>query len=242
MRKTLLLLLLNCCAIFANSMLPDTLVSRASVLVIPYMPDMHLSDADPDIAIGSEMEFPEMRSELRKGLVSALNKNFQEVYDVPGLQKDFAGQSERDIEILYHSLLYQSDSVYTLKDPKRFALVDSLGKKIKPRKETTYINISIADEMLIPDYSKKYNADYFIFLNELDIKTNYDDCLNLALKIYRRDLKVHYSIFIKSGKQIYGDVAVASFDTNTNDVKEINGKYFPVIAEYILSSFDKAVK
>ena len=158
MRKIFLSLLLICCAIFANSMQPDTLVSRASVLVIPYMPDMHLSDADPDIAIGSEMEFPEMRSELRKGLVSALNKNFQEVYDVPGLQKDFANQSERDIEILYHSLLYQSDSVYTLKDPKRFALVDSLGKKLKPRKETTYINIGIADEMLIPDYSKKYTA------------------------------------------------------------------------------------
>ena len=242
MRNFSLLLLLNCCAIFANSIQPDSLLSRASVLVIPYMPDMHLSDADPDIAIGSEMEFPEMRSELRKGLVRALNKNFQEIYDVPGLQKDFANQSERDIEILYHSLQYENDTVYTLKESKRFALVDSLGKKLKPRKETTYINIGIADEMLIPDYSKKYNADYFIFLNELDIKTYYDDCLNLALKIYRRDLKVHYSIFNKSGKQIYGDVAIASFDTNTNDVKEINSKYFPVIANYILTSFSKATQ
>ena len=48
---------------------PDTVAANPhpSILVIPYMPAMHLSDADVDISQGSEMEIPEMRATLRRG-------------------------------------------------------------------------------------------------------------------------------------------------------------------------------
>lgn len=60
---------------FASS--PDsTITPSASILVIPYMPAMHLSDADFDIAEESEMDQGEIRTRLRSGLVKALNNNF----------------------------------------------------------------------------------------------------------------------------------------------------------------------
>jgi hypothetical protein len=214
---------------------------RPAVMVIPYMPAMHLSDSDQDISEGSEMDLSEVRSSLRKGIVTALNKKFSDVYDVPGMKANFVNEDNSDMDVLYHSLLFGSDSTYPLKIPSRFSIKDTTVLKIKSaRKEKSYINVSIADESLIPDFAKKYHADYFIFLNEIDIKTHFDDCLNLALKIYRRELMVHYSIFDKSGKQIYGDVAVSNFESNTNDVKEIANKNFPSIAKYILDSFNKA--
>ena len=224
---------------------PDSTVAKhASVLVIPYMPAMHLSDADPDISEGSEMEMPEMRKSFRDGIVKALNKNFAEVYDVRGTNNDFVMGSDRDFDVIYHSLIFESDSTYPSKFAKKFAVKDtSVAKKkdapkVKPDK--SYINVQIADAMLIPDLSEKFNADYFIFLNEIDIKTHFEDCINLALKIYRRDLKIHYSIYDRHGKQIYGDVAIAYFDSNSNDVNEIVNKNFPAISEYILDSFKKA--
>ena len=58
------------------------------------------------------------------------------------------------------------------------------------------------------------------------------------MKIYRRDLKVHYSIFDKTGKQLYGDVAVSHFGSNTNEVKEIINENFQTISDYILKSFN----
>jgi hypothetical protein len=242
MRKLLFLCIGLLPFLQAPAVLPDSVISRASVLVIPYNPAMHLSDADADIAAGSEMNMMELRQALRKDLLKALNKDIGEVYDVPGLKNEFVSEGGRDMEVLYHSLLYETDSVYPLKDPKRFAVQDTLAEKKKKPAEKSYINVGIADQMLLPDYSKKYNADYFIFLNEIDIKTHYDDCLNLALKIYRRDLKVHYSVFDKNGKQLYGDVAVSSFDSNTNDVNEIGKKNFPVISGYILRSFNKVAQ
>jgi hypothetical protein len=216
----------------------------ASVLVIPYQPGMHLSDSDPDIAMGSEMDLQQMRSAMRTGLINELNKDFAEVYDVRGADDDFVREAGRDMDILYHSLMFESDSVYPLKDPKRFAIKDTStvkkknSSKVKP--ETSYINIDIHDQTLLPDFSEKYNADYFLFINELDIKTHFDDCMDLALKIYRRDLKVHYSIFDKHGKQIYGDVAVVHFASNSNDVHEIISKNFPSLARYILDSMKRA--
>lgn len=217
----------------------------ASVLVIPYMPAMHLSDADVDIADGSQMEIPEMRSALRMGLVKQLNKNFAEIYNMNEMQNDFVKGDNNNLDALYHSVVFQRDSVYTLKFPKKFAVKDTAQKKktfVKVKPEVQYINAEITDELLIPDLSKRFDADYFIFLNELDIKTHSEDCINLAMKIYRRDLKVHYTIFDKQGKQLYGDVAVANFDSNSNDVNNIMKKNFPAISEYILGSLNKVAK
>ena len=232
---------------FANSSLPDSSSTneQASVLVIPYMPAMHLSDADYDISEGSQLEMPKMRSALRQGIVKALNKKFAEVYNVQRLNSDYVNDDNRDMDVLYHTLLFEGDSVYPLKNPKRFAIKDTVPVKkgtTKLKPESQYMNVGIYDEMLVPDLSKKYNANYIIFLNEIDIKTHFDDCLNLALKIYRRDLKIHYSIFDKTGKQIYGDVAVSHFGSNTNDVNEIINENFPTISNYILTSFNKVVK
>ncbi len=77
------------------------------------------------------------------------------------------------------------------------------------------------------------------FLNELDIKTHFEDCLDLALKIYQRELKVHYSIFDRSGKQVYGDVAVVKFPSNSNDVDEIIKSNFPGLSDHIIESVKK---
>ena len=221
-----------------------SVVQQPSVLVIPYKPSMHLSDADQDLSEGSQMEMNVMRETLRKGVVKALNKNFTEVYDMRGVSNDFVKSDNRDLDILYHTLFFESDSVYTLKYPKLYAIKDTLPKKKTAfvDRDIKYINVGIYDQMLIPDLSEKYNADYIIFLNEIDIKTHFDDCLNLALKIYRRDLKVHYTIFDRNGKQLYGDVAVSHFASNSNDVNEIISKNFPAISDYILASLNKVAK
>jgi hypothetical protein len=243
MKKIILLAVLIHAAFRVNAALPDSLQEdKISVLVIPYNPSMHLSDSDPHIAEGSELPMNKMRAELRENLIKSLNKNFEEVYDVRSESRDFVQHDNRDMDVVYHTLRFETDSVYTLKYPAKFAVKDTVKKSGHVKKESQYMNIGIYDEMLIPDLSEKYNADYFIFLNELEIKTHFDDCLNLALKIYRRDLMVHYSIFDKKGKQVYGDVAVSHFDSNSNDVKEISSKNFPQISKYILASLDKVSK
>jgi hypothetical protein len=219
---------------------------NTSVLIIPYQPAMHLSDADADISEGSEMNPRQMREALRMDLMKEMNKKFAEVYNLQQQSgRNFVRGDNNETEALYHSLMFSSDSVYPLKDKKRFAVKDTAtGKKTtnKFKPETKYMNVTVQDDALIPDYAKKYNADYIIFLNEIDIKTHSEDCINLALKIYRRDLMVHYSIFDKTGKQVYGDVAVSHFGSNSNDVNQIAAENFPSISDYVLNSMNRIAK
>lgn len=219
---------------------------QTSVLVIPYLPGMHLSDSDQDIADESQMDLGEMRSTLRFGLVKALNKRFSEVHDTKVIQTNFVRDEDNDLDNLYHALVFEQDSTSPVKDPKKFANKDTslnYGKVFKKTKPTeTYIAIDVRDQKLLPELSEKYSANYFIFLNEIDIKTHYEDCINLALKIYRRDFTIHYTIMDRVGNRIYGDAVTIHYPSNNNNVKEIIDYNFPKVADYILESYNRALK
>ena len=221
----------------------DSLPERKmSVMAIPYMPAMHLSDADQDIAEESQMDINEVRSEFRKGIVKKMNQRFVEVYDAQIPNQSFVANNNGDIDMIYHSLAFETDSTSPMKDPKKFAIKDTTitGKKTKKKEiDKTYIDAVPRDPELLPSFSKKYNADYFIILNEFDIKTHFDDCIDLALKIYRRDLKIHYSIYNSRGEKLYGDVAVVHFPSNENRVDQIVDQNFPKIADYVFESLKK---
>jgi hypothetical protein len=216
----------------------DTL--RKNILVIPYQPMMHLSDADHDIAEESEMDEAKIRAALRTGIVKAINHRAEEVFNVESSGESFVGFSSGDEDLVYHSIGYSQDSTYPARFPSKYKKQDSVlvNKTKKPVAETKYINSVVMDQKLLRDLSTKSGADYFLILNELDIKTHTDDCLNLALKIYRRDIVLHYSVYNSAGKQVYGDVAVSYFPSNSNDVNEVMRKNFPVIADQVVKSLN----
>ncbi len=203
---------------------------------------MHLSDADNDIARFSGMNTGQIRAELRKSLMKQLNSDISFEYQTLAAHRDFVQSDNSDLDLVYKSLAYESDTVYSAKRPySKDSSIVAIKKKLKteaPKKVESkfYINVAFYDQQLLPDLARQHQADYFIFLNELDIKTNYDDCMDLAMKIYRRELKVHYSVFNRSGKQVYGDVAISHFPSNSNYVDEIAAQNFPEISRQILNS------
>ena len=206
------------------------------------MPAMHLSDADQDIAEESHMDISEVRSEFRKGIVRKMNQRFVEVYDAQVPSQSFVGNNDRDMDMIYHSLAFETDSTSPMKDPKKFTIKDTTitGKKTKKKEvDKTYIDAVPRDPDLLPSFAKKYDADYFIILNEFDIKTHFEDCIDLAMKIYRRDLKIHYSIYNSKGEKLYGDVAVVHFPSNENRVDKIVEENFGKIADYVFESLKK---
>ncbi len=251
--KLLLFITFSAASRFACAESPDSLSGlheqkQLSFLIVPYKPMMHLSDADNDLARYSEMNPQEVRNQLRMGLLKNLNTKLVMEYEVKIPDQDFVESDDRDLELIYNSLAFGEDTVYPLKNhSKRDSMqwkkkIFSAEAKSKNNPDKTYINVDFYDQHLLPDLASKYNSDYFIFLNELDIKTNFADCLDLALKIYQRELKVHYSVFDRNGKQVFGDVAVVNFPSNSNDVDEIIASNFPGISDHIISSVKEVSK
>jgi hypothetical protein len=212
--------------------------------MIPYNPMMHLSDSDPDIAEGSGTDVGDMRRQMREELIRTMNMSFAEIHDVKIPERSFVTESNDEMELIYHSLYYDQQKTFPSLYPSRFAHHDTtlyVSKTAKkPEAEKLFIHSGLRDQLLLKDLSNKYGANYFIFLNEIDIKTNYNDCINLALKLYNRDIKVHYSIYDVSGKLVYGDVAVVHFPSNNNSVKTISSQTFPQIAKQVLLAFNAA--
>lgn len=240
LRTTLLLasfLLLFLCAFSADI---DT--ARAHrLLIIPYQPNMHLSDADVDISIYSEMDLSKLRREFREKLMKNLQSRINTVYESKVLQDDFVGEDQDELENTYRSLFYQKDTIWPVSHPQKDTLM--LQKKLFNSKEKkpapsdkTYINVGFHDQLLLPELSRKYDVDLIVFLNEFDIKTNYNLRLDKEKEIYAREIKVHYSVFDRAGKQVYGDVASSQYPSNVNEIDEIISINFPGLSEYILAS------
>ncbi len=215
---------------------PSDSTKHHKVLLIPYNPMMHLSDADNDIAEYSGKDQETLRKMFRMGLTQRINGKIFEVYDSQSLLTEYAKGNDDDLDMIYGSIGYSMENVIPLKKDS----VDSKGKKVKAKKEekhdSTYMNVKLSHPELLKALSEKYGADLFVFINQFEIKTDYNDCINFQLKIYEREIKVHFSVFDKYGKQLAGDVAVSLFPSNSNDPGEIMTGNFPSISSYIANS------
>jgi hypothetical protein len=223
---------------------PLTANAYKKILLVPYNPMMHLSDADQHIAEYSELSTQQVRAKFRNGLTKQVSAELMKVYQVQSMTSNVLADNERELDMIYGSLNYREDTIYPVAHPVK----DTLQKKTffsKTHAKTTevkdlkYMNISLSHPEMLQMLSEKYGTDLFVFLNQFDIVTNYHDCLDLAMKVYTRQLKVHYSIFDASGKQLYGDVAIVDFPSNSNDVNEIVKNNFPALAEYIAKTIPK---
>jgi len=234
------LLICFCFSAFCNAAVEDSTAKRG-ILVIPYQSGMHLSDADQDIAAYSEKDLDEIRRKFREGILRDLQAHLLTVDEVSTLRNDHVGQDDNEEQYIYHATYLKQDTIWPVAHPAKDSSMMkrklSFTKDKKPRPvDKMYMNVGFYDEGMLADLGRKYNVNLIVFLNELDIKTNAKDCIDLANKIYDRELKLHYSVFDVSRKQLYGDIAVVHMSSAGNDIDEILLKNVPGLSEYIKAS------
>ena len=213
-------------------------IRYSKILLVPHNPMMHLSDADDAIAQYSEKNKAQVRDQFRQGLLQNVDARLLTSYKTYTLQSSVDGDELADLETIYGTINYRMDTVYPVSHPSgkdTTTFVKKLFGKKASAGDLKYMNATLSHPELLHIYSKKYGTDLFVFLNQFEIITHYNDCYDLALKTYRRELKVHYSVYDASGMQVYGDVAVVNFPSSSNDVSEIISKNFPAIGNYVYS-------
>lgn len=230
--------------LFLLGFLRSAVFSQSNIVIVPYQPAMHLSDADADIAQGSDLDLGQVRQVLRDGLMKQLRTALSSSYDVTIIKSDFVGNNEDEGALIYRAVFFQQDSIWPLSHPKRDSLllmkqVFYYQKKKKKPVEVNYMNVGFYDQALIAELGRKYQATRFLFLNELDIHTDPDDCKDPNGRSCDREIRVHYSLFDSTGQQLHGDLAIAHTTTDVADVKDLVRTCMPKITEYILASLPK---
>lgn len=106
-----------------------------------------------------------------------------------------------------------------------------------PRADTegSYMQANLRDSTLLAELSSVYGTEVFLFLNQFEIDTRFDDCIDFQNKIYNRAIRVHYDLFRSDGARLTGGVLETTFPSSVNDVGEITRGYFGGITDGFVS-------
>lgn len=244
----------------ASSNYYDYTNSTKRILVIPFDPYLYFSDADDEIAAVSHISRTKVRQAFRRRLNAYLEpKGYETIHLLGGQVKD----STTDLNRIYSSISYTYDNVMmtglrteeqtrpqtgtgsgTLKKGTKNESSSPHPPSLESRASLAkddgkYFAVKIKDPNFFPFFDGKYKPDYYIFVSQFEVKTNYENCLDRARQNYERNFVTHFSIFDKTGTQISGGRLKSNYESGTNSIEKILADNIPAIAERIMGELPK---
>lgn len=234
---------------------PDSLY-RGGVMIVSYKPKYYLSDADREIMEVSDETPDKTRAYLRFQLEQSLYLHLRRYFNCISLLLDTSQKAEEDLQVLHSVCQYYYEKplirgVQNLKKMREWknrlteADENADNSRMTPQSRTTrgdnkYLSVNINKPELLEELHDYYGVSRFLFINQFEIKTNYNICLDIANKIYQRQLLLHYSIVDKNGNHIAGNFTVADFPpSNNNKPEAIAGFTFPKAAALIRDELER---
>jgi hypothetical protein len=219
------------------------------VLLVPYDPRYYLSDADRDIMEQSNMDAAKIRASFHQTIDRHVQRTIGTGYECISLLNDTADHLEVTLgEIMGRTgYKYEKTIPVTPKPPADGGVFQQRGPDpkdhIDSRTASQYIPVE-ADAMymraivskpeaLFTKLYDEYQADYVVFLTQLEIKTNYKSCLDIANKVYKREIMLHFTIYDRYGRLVAGSYATSFFPSDSNQANKIMGDCFPTLASYV---------
>ena len=222
----------------------DTL-KNTSILLVPFPPEYYLSDAERDIMAQTKRSPEEFRNYFRKTLDLKIQGELEVHGPCISLLQDTTSRGRKLLEMFYgkagYSYAYPVGGRNTSKSEikkqkKKFELhpdAQTAPQTITTRGDSKFMQVEIRDTSFLNYLFQLYQSDYIVSINQFEIKTNYNSCIDIANKIYRRELLIHYSILKANGKQVRGNFCMEFFPSSTNSDREIVERTFPGIAASI---------
>lgn len=234
---------------------------KQRILVVPFDPYLYFSDADDEIAKQSKIPRQNVRHVFRGRLNALLSPDGYETINLlGGVYRD----SVSELSTLYKSLSYgyqdNKQSRYnhqpTVKAKERENALDWVKRKknelnIKggqpatvpiAQDETKHFGVKVKDPKFFTHFNNQYGVDYYVFINQFEVKTNYENCLDRATWNYERDFLVHYSIYDSKGELVSGNKVKVPYQSNMNDVQRIVSDNMPNMAKRVLADLPQARK
>ncbi|MBL4656100.1 MAG: hypothetical protein JKY33_09790 [Bacteroidia bacterium] len=228
------------------------------IMLIPYNPAKAFlvqDGTDRQIAQHSEKDLQEIRRRFQFGLNQEVYWKLMSRYDSQNLLLDNSEDGKKDLESFMRIVNYQYETPYSVneeeQEEKKKSFWENVKSKLKkpevdetedpyttskykkPKKNEKYMNVRVKNNEIFEYMSDKYGTDLFFFINMFELKTDYKTCLDLSTKQYAREVTVHFSIFDKTGTQIYGDKIAVTYNSSSNDITKIIQANFPKVADYI---------
>jgi LysM repeat protein len=224
---------------------------KKNLLVIPFDPYLYFSDADDEIASVSKMQRTKVRQAFRRRLNALLEpKGYETIHLLGGKAKD----SITDLNKIYSSVNYSYQDLLinpnkrvdneadktASKGKKEIVNLGDNSRAAQAQDAKKYFGVRINNPDFFTFFNNKYRIDYYLFINQFEVKTNFENCLDRATMNYERGFTIHYSIFDKNGKQIAGNRIYIDYNSNTNSISKILADNMQRAADKIMGELPPA--
>lgn len=235
---------------------PDDGTKR--VLIIPFDPYLYFSDADDEIAAASKIPRVKVREFFRRRLNALMDPpGYETIHLLGGTVKD----SLKDLDRIYKSIAYMQDNIKGVppegidigfdKLPPAQSLIERTKKKLTDPQRTgkaihekdkgKYYGVKINDpENFFNYFNNKYHVRYYVFINQFDVKTLYEHCLDRSRQDYERNFITHFTIFDSNGNQVAGNRVKIFYNSNSNSIYQIINDNMQKIADAIIAQIPKS--
>ena len=232
------------------------------VLLVPFDERIYFNDATADIARRDGLTHDEIMEYFRYQLNLYLTNSLIDSCEVVDLLKDNTREAEADISGLYTTMSYELRlAEFEIETENMSALARKRAEKLEEarrkqreeemknarpgiqngelvgRKQQTddmYLHIIIGQPDVLKEIATRRNVDYFLFINQFDIKTDYRDPYLSGQRNVQRLMRVHFSIYNTEGEFISGNFASTKVPIYEDDKEHIVTQYFPEIMRQIL--------
>jgi len=234
--------------------------AQHKVLVIPFDQRLYNSNIDSRVAAETGLSAHQIKTRFRHGLTHTMVASGTAALPTISLFNPEDEEMTRDLSYVYQSIGYEYlevpvESTEEEAEPQTGAqkLVQGFtrltrrpqndedryvggedSEEVKQLEAERYMNTKIHNPKLLSYLQEHYEADVFVFINQLDISEMVgNDSYSYAKKSNMRRIKVHYTIFDHLGQQIYGGSSVVYFPAKVNDLNGIIKGYFPNATDII---------
>lgn len=243
----------------------SSLNGKNSVLVIPFESKLYLSDIDRDLGKANNLNFHDIKAKFRAALDREIFIALKPYFNPLSFYAIEPQESRAELGYIYNSIGYKYDLVPEEEVVKKQSVGKKFIGKFKKSKRTKdseyysetehiksgiyngeivseidnrekYMKTTLPNPKLLPNLNAKYKASHYIFINQLDIKRSADLRYVAREEEYKREIKVHYTIYDNSGNEVSSGAIKSRFPSNQNDIDKIIKIQFPLIAQRIVSN------
>jgi len=225
-------------------------LSQKSVLVVPFESKMYLSDMNKALAEYNHLTSEQIIARFTAGIDQSIYYAFQEKCKV----SSFYGMQDtavvEDLSYVYDNLTLEYELVSNTEEKNK---AEQLKAKLKKKKHDTYqrgqinngqvvtardvreryIKTVIKDQRMLDSMHFKFDNDYFLFVNQLDIKNDYSDIVAVQHGKFERVVRLHYTLYSKEGSILTTGISRTNFSNHQNDINVIISENFPILAHQI---------
>ncbi|GAB4382458.1 MAG: hypothetical protein Kow0075_14320 [Salibacteraceae bacterium] len=220
------------------------MLRRPVIVIVPFAPNRYLSEIDREIAKGTAYTYQHTRGFFRKGMDNALiiaakphnvvvsmhaddadiNKDLNMIYRMTGVrvepyeppsisdQAGFRLRLARYWEKLQTNIAPQPEPGTRIEEGMLVSVEDNRELITKTR---------IVNPMVFDSLSKKYEADYVLFVNEFNMIRGTSDQYKLMSDDYDRLAIIHYSVYDGEGNELFSLKKKRAFSSSQNNLEDI---------------------